>query len=124
MSDPSPDISILTAATLFPNSQQASHGIFVETRLRHLVSSGKVKAHVLAPVTWAPPFLPAFRKIRQVPDQELLPEGSQIDIRGTMLKRILFVALIALQGAAVVSVASASQATPGIGIVRIPPKRF
>jgi glycosyltransferase involved in cell wall biosynthesis len=42
----------------------------VETRLRHLVSSGKVKAHVLAPVTWAPPFLPAFRKVRQVPDHE------------------------------------------------------
>lgn len=70
MPDPSPDISILTATTLFPNSQQPSHGIFVETRLRHLVSSGKVKAHVLAPVTWAPPFLPAFRKVRQVPDHE------------------------------------------------------
>jgi len=70
MPDPSPDISILTAATLFPNSLQPSHGIFVETRLRHLISSGKVKAHVLAPVTWAPPFLPAFRKIRQVPDHE------------------------------------------------------
>src|SRR5690349_8480021 len=70
MPDTSPDISILTATTLFPNSQQPSHGIFVETRLRHLVSSGKVKAHVLAPVTWAPPLLPAFRKIRQVPDHE------------------------------------------------------
>jgi glycosyltransferase involved in cell wall biosynthesis len=70
MPDPSPDISILTTTTLFPNSQQPSHGIFVETRLRHLVSSGKVKAHVLAPITWAPPFLPAFRKIRQVPDHE------------------------------------------------------
>jgi glycosyltransferase involved in cell wall biosynthesis len=70
MPDPSSDISILTAATLFPNSQQPSHGIFVETRLRHLISSGKVKAHVLAPVTWAPPFLPAFRKIRLVADRE------------------------------------------------------
>jgi len=70
MPDTSPDISILTVATLFPNSQQPSHGIFVETRLRHLVSSGKVKAHVLAPVTWAPPLLPAFRKVRQVPDHE------------------------------------------------------
>jgi glycosyltransferase involved in cell wall biosynthesis len=70
MPDLSPDISILTASTLFPNSRQPSHGIFVETRLRHLVASGKVAAHVLAPVTWAPPFLPAYEKLRQVPDRE------------------------------------------------------
>jgi len=70
MPDLPPDISVLTATTLFPNSQQPSHGIFVETRLRHLVSSGKVRAHVLAPVTWAPPFLAGFAKLRQVPDRE------------------------------------------------------
>jgi glycosyltransferase involved in cell wall biosynthesis len=70
MPDPSPDISILTATTLFPNSQRPSHGIFVETRLRHLTASGKVRSHVLAPVTWAPPFLPSLRKLRLVPDQE------------------------------------------------------
>ena len=70
MPDASREISILTATTLFPNAQQASHGIFVETRLRHLTASGKVKAHVLAPVTWAPPFLPAFQKIRQIAPHE------------------------------------------------------
>lgn len=71
MPDPSPDISILTATTLFPNAEQPSHGIFVETRLRHLTAGGKVCAHVLAPVTWAPPVLSRFRKLRQVPDREL-----------------------------------------------------
>jgi glycosyltransferase involved in cell wall biosynthesis len=70
MPDPSLDISILTATTLFPNSQQPSHGIFVETRLRQLVSGGQVRPHVLAPVPWAPPVLPAFRTLRQVPDRE------------------------------------------------------
>ena len=70
MPDSSPDISILTTTTLFPNAQQPAHGIFVETRLRHLTASGKVRAHVLAPVTWAPPLLPRFRKLRQIPEQE------------------------------------------------------
>jgi glycosyltransferase involved in cell wall biosynthesis len=70
MPDPLPDISILTATTLFPNAQQPSHGIFVETRLRHLAASGKVRAQVLAPVTWAPPLLPRFRKLRQVQEHE------------------------------------------------------
>jgi len=69
MPDPSP-ISILTATTLFPNSQQPSHGVFVETRLRHLAASGKVRAHVLAPVPWAPPVLPHFAKLRQIPRRE------------------------------------------------------
>jgi len=70
MPDPSPDISILTATTLFPNVRQPSHGIFVETRLRHLTAGGKVRAQVLAPVPWAPPLLSRFRKLRQVPARE------------------------------------------------------
>ena len=70
MPDPSPDISILTATTLFPNAQQPSHGIFVETRLRHLAASGKVRPHVMAPVTWAPPLRPEIQKLRQVPEHE------------------------------------------------------
>lgn len=70
MPDPSPEISILTTTTLFPNSGQPAHGIFVETRLRHLTAGGKVSAQVLAPVTWAPPLLPAFRKLRQIPTRE------------------------------------------------------
>ena len=63
-------ISILTTSTLFPNSLQPSHGIFVETRLRRLVSGGKVRAHVLAPVPWAPPLSAELQKLRQVPDHE------------------------------------------------------
>jgi glycosyltransferase involved in cell wall biosynthesis len=47
-------MKILTFSTLFPNNAQPSHGIFVETRLRHLLKSGKVDARVVAPVPWFP----------------------------------------------------------------------
>lgn len=72
MLDPSAKLSILTTSTLFPNSVQPSHGIFVETRLRRLVADGRVTARVLAPTPWAPPGLPGaeMRKLRAIPDFE------------------------------------------------------
>lgn len=62
-------ISILTTSTLFPNEIQPSHGIFVETRLRKLVADGRVKAQVLAPVPWLPPFVSygSLGPLRKVP---------------------------------------------------------
>ncbi|HVZ70366.1 MAG TPA: glycosyltransferase family 4 protein [Rhizomicrobium sp.] len=64
-------ISILTATTLFPNLAQPSHGVFVETRLRHLLASGEVAAHVLAPVPWLPPFVrySSYGPLRDVPSR-------------------------------------------------------
>jgi glycosyltransferase involved in cell wall biosynthesis len=47
-------MKILTFSTLFPNTEKPGHGIFVETRLRHLVASGAVQARVVAPVPWFP----------------------------------------------------------------------
>jgi teichuronic acid biosynthesis glycosyltransferase TuaC len=47
-------MKILTFSTLFPNSIRPGHGIFVETRLRHLLASGQVEARVVAPVPWFP----------------------------------------------------------------------
>jgi hypothetical protein len=47
-------MKILTFSTLFPNSEKPGHGIFVETRLRHLVASGRVESRVVAPVPWVP----------------------------------------------------------------------
>jgi teichuronic acid biosynthesis glycosyltransferase TuaC len=52
-------MKILTFSTLFPNSEKPGHGIFVETRLRHLVASGRVESRVVAPVPWFP--LPSER---------------------------------------------------------------
>ena len=72
MLNPSAKLSILTTSTLFPNSLQPSHGIFVETRLRRLLADGKVTARILAPVPWAPPGLPGseMKKLRSIPDFE------------------------------------------------------
>lgn len=47
-------LNILTFSTLFPNAEQHRHGIFVETRLRHLRRDCDVRAEVLAPVPWFP----------------------------------------------------------------------
>lgn len=53
-------MKILTFSTLFPNAEKPGHGIFVETRLRHLVASGQVEARVIAPVPWFPLKHPRF----------------------------------------------------------------
>lgn len=47
-------MNILTITTLYPNSKQFRHGIFIETRLRYLLKTNKVKAKVIAPVPWFP----------------------------------------------------------------------
>jgi len=67
-------MKILTFSTLFPNSEKPGHGIFVETRLRHLVASGQVESRVVAPVPWFP--LPSERfgnyaKMARVPRTEV-----------------------------------------------------
>lgn len=45
---------ILVFSTLFPNAIQPHHGIFVENRLRKLLSSNEVEAKVVSPVPWFP----------------------------------------------------------------------
>ncbi|NEX64143.1 glycosyltransferase family 4 protein [Noviherbaspirillum galbum] len=47
-------MKILTFSTLYPNPEKPQHGIFVETRLKHLVASKEVTARVVAPVPWFP----------------------------------------------------------------------
>jgi glycosyltransferase involved in cell wall biosynthesis len=53
-------MKILTFSTLFPNGETPGHGIFVETRLRHLVASGQVESRVVAPIPWFPSTHPRF----------------------------------------------------------------
>ena len=72
MTAPAP-IKVLTFTTLYPNAIQENHGIFVENRLRHLVASGQVDAHVIAPVPWFPLYNHAFRhyaNFARVPREE------------------------------------------------------
>jgi glycosyltransferase involved in cell wall biosynthesis len=47
-------IRTLLFSTLYPSSVRPVHGIFVETRLRELLKSGKVETRVVAPVPWFP----------------------------------------------------------------------
>lgn len=47
-------IRLLTFSTLYPNAVRPNHGVFVETRLRHLLDQGNVTADVIAPVPWFP----------------------------------------------------------------------
>jgi teichuronic acid biosynthesis glycosyltransferase TuaC len=64
---------VLTFSTLFPNAERPNHGIFVETRLRYLISSGKVESRVVAPVPWFPfqhPRFGQYGSFAKVPKEE------------------------------------------------------
>jgi len=47
-------VRLVTFSTLFPNAARPNHGVFVESRLRHLVASGAIRSTVVAPVPWFP----------------------------------------------------------------------
>jgi teichuronic acid biosynthesis glycosyltransferase TuaC len=67
-------MKILTFSTLFPNSEKPGHGIFVETRLRHLVASGRVESRVVAPVPWFPlthERFGSYAKMARAPREEI-----------------------------------------------------
>lgn len=53
-------LKLLVVTSLYPNSVQTRHGIFVEERLRSLLVSGAVTARVIAPVPWFPLKHPRF----------------------------------------------------------------
>ncbi len=50
----------LLFSTLYPSSARPGHGIFAETRLRHLLASGEAETRVVAPVPWFPLIHPRF----------------------------------------------------------------
>jgi glycosyltransferase involved in cell wall biosynthesis len=67
-------LRILTFTTLYPNAEQPNHGIFVETRLRQLLASGKVRSTVIAPVPYFPfrtRFLPQWSRYASIPFHEI-----------------------------------------------------
>lgn len=53
-------MKLLTFSTLYPSAARPAHGIFVETRLRHLLAGGGVESKVVAPVPWFPFRHPRF----------------------------------------------------------------
>jgi teichuronic acid biosynthesis glycosyltransferase TuaC len=67
-------MKLLTFSTLFPNAEQPNHGLFVETRLRYLVGSGKVQSRVVAPVPWFPfehPRFGHYARLARIPAAEV-----------------------------------------------------
>ncbi len=48
----SASIRTLLFSTLYPSSVRPGHGIFVETRLRELLTYGEIQTRVIAPVPW------------------------------------------------------------------------
>ena len=73
-------IRLLTFSTLYPSAVSPSHGIFVETRLRHLLASGKVEARVIAPVPWFPVKHPRFGEYAGFASVPLVEERHGIQI--------------------------------------------
>jgi len=64
---------ILTVSSLWPNSAQPNHGIFVENRMRRVNETGRAQVSVIAPVPWFPSSNPAFGSyatFAQVPREE------------------------------------------------------
>lgn len=77
-SDP---IRLLTLTSLYPSRVRPRHGIFVETRLRKLIETGRVDARVIAPVPWFPAGWPVFGRyasFARTPDSEEL-NGVRVD---------------------------------------------
>ncbi|HET7313029.1 glycosyltransferase, partial [Salinisphaera sp.] len=67
-------VRIVVVTSLYPNSAQPRHGIFVEERLRGLVQTGRVEARVIAPVPWFFSKHPRFGRYAQmaaVPSREV-----------------------------------------------------
>lgn len=47
-------LNLLTYSSLYPSNAQPQHGVFVENRLRRILTNGMVQARVVAPVPWFP----------------------------------------------------------------------
>ncbi|WP_078118918.1 glycosyltransferase [Thiosocius teredinicola] len=74
-------MKILTFSTLYPNSRQASHGIFVENRLRQLLGyAPEVEARVIAPVPWFPFKHPLFGEYAKFAGVEKTETRHGIDV--------------------------------------------
>ena len=74
-------LKLLTFTTLYPDSIRHTHGIFVESRLRHLLAGGKVESRVVAPVPWFPlkhSIFGSYAKLARVPRREVW-HGIDVD---------------------------------------------
>jgi glycosyltransferase involved in cell wall biosynthesis len=91
-SDGAERIRVLTFSSLFPSTARPRHGIFVETRVRHLVHDCGVDARVIAPVPWFPSgaaVFGAYAAMARTPRHALRDGGLPVSYpRYPMLPRI------------------------------------
>ncbi len=69
-----PPVRTLLFSTLYPSSVRPTHGIFVETRLRELLKTGRVETRVVAPVPWFPSTAPRwgdYARLARTPAHEV-----------------------------------------------------
>ncbi len=74
-------MKILLFSSLYPSLVRPIHGIFVETRLRELLGSGKIQTKVVAPVPWffsKNPRYGSYAGFAQTPAMEI---HNDIDVR-------------------------------------------
>ena len=74
-------IRTLLFSTLYPSSVRPGHGIFVETRLRELVSSGRVESRVIAPVPWFFSTAPKFGEYARIARTPLREARNGFDVQ-------------------------------------------
>ncbi|MCH9697200.1 MAG: glycosyltransferase [Gammaproteobacteria bacterium] len=64
---------LLTYTSLYPNSAQIRHGIFIENRIRKLVETNRVNTRIVAPAPWFPfknSLFGNYAEFAQIPHQE------------------------------------------------------
>jgi teichuronic acid biosynthesis glycosyltransferase TuaC len=84
-------VKVLLFSTLFPSSARPGHGIFVETRLRHLLASGELEARVVAPIPWFPSTLACFgewSRMAKTPRYEIWNNLSVVHPRFPLLPKL------------------------------------
>ena len=72
---------VLLFSSLFPSAARPRHGIFVETRLRHLMRDCAVDARVVAPVPWYPftsEMFGSYAKMATTPRHEVRDSGLSV----------------------------------------------
>jgi teichuronic acid biosynthesis glycosyltransferase TuaC len=101
-------LRILTFTTLYPNAEQPNHGVFVETRLRQLLASQKVRSTVIAPVPYFPfrtRLLPRWSRYADIPFREYRHNVEIFHPRYPVIPRVGMVVSPALLAAGTVSLA-------------------
>ncbi|MBT9492890.1 MAG: glycosyltransferase family 4 protein [Paucibacter sp.] len=75
-----PRLRTLLFSSLYPSSVRPGHGIFVETRLRELLSSDQVTTHVVAPVPWFPSQNPRWGEYARMASTPKRESRNGIDV--------------------------------------------